>query len=64
MTLTSPIRTLHEIGRASPGPTRRAEIKAALDELDCLIKAVPSEVREYAESVIASLRDKLAAAKD
>ena len=64
MTLTSPIRTLHKIGRVLPGPTRRAEIEAALDELDCLVKEVPPEIRECAESVIASLRDKLAATKD
>jgi hypothetical protein len=64
MTLTSPIRALPEIGRASPVLNRRAEIEAALDELNSLSKEVPPEVREYAEPVIAWLRAKLAATKD
>ena len=60
----TPYRTLHDIARAAPGLTRRAEIEAALDEVEYLFEVMPPEMQEYAEPVIDSLRAKLAAATD
>lgn len=64
MTGVTPYRTLHDIARALPELTRRAEIEAALDELEYLFEVMPPEMQGYAEPVIESLRAKLAAATD
>lgn len=60
----TPYRTLHDIARALPQLTRRAEIEAALDELEYLFEVMPPEMQGYAEPVIEALRTKLAAARD
>jgi hypothetical protein len=60
----TPYQTLHDIARALPSLTKRAEIEAALDELEYLFEVIPPEMQEYAEPVIASLREKLATATD
>ena len=57
----TPYRTLHDISRALPTLTTRQEVEAALDELEYLFEVIPPEMQEYAEPVIAALRDKLAA---
>lgn len=64
MSGVTPYRTLHEIARAMPGLVRRAEIEAALDEVEYLFEVMPPEMQEYAEPVIASSRAKLAAATE
>ena len=61
MSGVTPYRTLHDIARAMPELTQRAEIEAALDELEYLFEVIPPEMQEYAEPVIAALHDKLAA---
>lgn len=63
MSGVTPYRTLHDIARAVPTLTGRAEIEAALDELEFLFEVIPPEMQEYAEPVIAQLRIKLAAAQ-
>jgi len=60
MSGVTPYRTLHEIARALPQLTGRAEIEAALDELEYLFEVMPPEMQEYAEPVIETLRRKLA----
>lgn len=60
----TPYRTLHDIARALPGLVKRAEIEAALDEVEYLFEVMPPEMQEYAEPVIASLRARLAAATE
>ncbi len=62
MSGVTPYRTLHDIARAVPNLTTRAEIEQALDELEFLFEVIPPEMQEYAEPVIAALRVKLAAA--
>lgn len=57
----TPYRTLHDIARALPTLTTRDEIEAALDELEYLFEVIPPEMQEYAEPVIAALREKRAA---
>jgi hypothetical protein len=56
----TPYRTLHDIARALPELVQRAEIEAALDELEYLFEVIPPEMQEYAEPVIEALRRKLA----
>lgn len=63
MSGVTPYRTLHDIARALPGLTTRAELEHALDELEFLFEVIPPELQEYAEPVIAELRVKLAAAR-
>ena len=58
-----PYRTLQAIARAMPMLTERADIEAALDELEYLFEVIPPEMQEYAEPLIAQLRVKLAAAQ-
>ena len=62
MSGVTPYRTLHDIARALPQLTGRAEIEAALDELEYLFEVMPPEMQEYAEPVIDTLRRKLAEA--
>ena len=56
----TPYRTLHDIAHALPELVQRAEIEAALDELEYLFEVIPPEMQEYAEPVIEALRRKLA----
>jgi hypothetical protein len=60
MSGVTPYRTLHDIARALPELVQRAEIEAALDELEYLFEVIPPEMQEYAEPVIEALRRKLA----
>ena len=60
MSGVTPYRTLHDIARALPELVQRAEIEAALDELEYLFEVIPPEMQEYAEPVIEVLRRKLA----
>jgi hypothetical protein len=60
MSGVTPDRTLHDIARALPELVQRAEIEAALDELEYLFEVIPPEMQEYAEPVIEALRRKLA----
>jgi hypothetical protein len=62
MSGVTPYRTLHDIARALPQLTGRAEIETALDELEYLFEVMPPEMQEYAEPVIEALRRKLAEA--
>ena len=62
MSGVTPYRTLHDIARARPPLPGRAEIEAALDELEYLFEVMPPEMQEYAEPVIEALRRKLAEA--
>jgi len=62
MSGVTPYRTLHDIARALPQLTGRAEIETALDELEYLFEVIPPEMQEYAEPVIEALRRKLAEA--
>jgi len=59
MSGVTPYRTLHDIARALPQLTQRAEIESALDELEYLFEVMPPEMQEYAEPVIEALRRKL-----
>lgn len=55
----TPYRTLHDIARSLPQLTQRAEIEAALDEMEYLFEVIPPDMQEYAEPVIDALRKKL-----
>ena len=54
--------TLHDIARALPVLTQRAEIEAALDELEYLFEVIPPGMQEYAGPDIEASRKKMAVA--
>ncbi len=60
----TPYRTLRDIARAAPGLTRRADIEAALDEIEYLFEVISPVMEECVKRVIASLCGKRAAATD
>lgn len=60
MSGVTPYRTLADIARRLPDLTTRAEIEAALDEVEWLFEVIPPELQEHAETLIETLRLKLA----